>query len=815
MSSSEAIQYEVLYYKRTNKVHKSKGVSKSDGILIIDSALQKVTLLQETDGSSNASGTMNIASSSNKDIVKRDLQEDDTIVLGAYEVQIVGRRNGASKSTMTHTSSHVLQTTMKRTAVPLQKKPSLLQSRPLAPRVAPRQPMPIQRAVLAPKQPQQPPFSKQSNADSPPAKEPRLSQSRPTSSVFTTRKFHPVASSVSRKRPISTVSTQQSTTLQQQSAILPHIPLPATLARTLRPHQVTGVDFLWTALHDKRGAILADEMGLGKTLLTIALISAMHKQERTKQFIVVCPSSLVNNWANEFDKWIGKAGSPKRVVVRKGGEDGLAQIKAYCSKMKQSNTLSSQNGQVLIISYDLLRLKAADEFQSSMAQSFKLLIVDEGHRLKNTAGSLTLTALESIQCDARLCITATPIQNNLSEFFKLANFCCPGCLGDLSSFRRNYERPIAASSGPSASRQQRNEGAVQSMELDRITKTFMLRRLHKNILKTMLPPRSEFLVFCRPSPQQEALYQSITQETRIDSANAEALTKLTALRKLCVHPGLCDGGANADSVGWSLAQSGKLVVVDALLNSIRTHAPNDKLILVSNYTSALSVVESLILQPREYSYARLDGSTNVQDRQSLVDSFNRATPDQQFCLLLSSKAGGVGLNLIGANRLIMLDADWNPALDIQACGRIYRQGQTKPTFIYRFFTSGTIEEVIYQRQSAKGNLANMAVDGKVSSLSKGGFTKEELADCFTLKQNCSCDTKRKLGNIWPEYTGPDSLETTDSVLLELAASDDMNQRLGHIHEVQENDLADRAIESDVLEPELVNNSDNEEEMEFD
>lgn len=149
-----------------------------------------------------------------------------------------------------------------------------------------------------------------------------------------------------------------------------------------------------------------------------------------KRFVVVCPSSLVANWAKEFDKWLGKACQPKRAVIKKGGEEAINQIKAL-------STVRANQPQVIIISYDLFRMNA------SLFQQIKkvgLLVVDEGHRLKNTAGSLTLTALESLPCEARLCITATPIQNILSDFFNIANFVCPGLLGDLPTFRKGKQR---------------------------------------------------------------------------------------------------------------------------------------------------------------------------------------------------------------------------------------------------------------------------------------------------------------------------------------------------------------------------------------
>lgn len=366
---------------------------------------------------------------------------------------------------------------------------------------------------------------------------------------------------------------------------------------------------------------------------------------------MVCPSSLVSNWATEFDKWLGRASQPKRVVICKGGEDGLRQIRAYAQKMKQQ--LMHQPGQVLIVSYDLFR-RNSDEFIFPENVTVGLLVVDEGHRLKNSSGSLTLAALESLPADARLCITATPIQNNLCEFYKLANFCCPEILGtDLASFRKNYERPIAAANQKNASSDRLAIGLAKSKELETVSKSFMLRRLQKDVLTTMLPPRTEALLFCRPSALQRQLYRSLTTHT-ITGNKADALTTLTALRKICSHPSLHKTNSDADSVAFenvSVTLSGKMMVLDALLREIHQKASNDKVVIVSNFTQALSSIESFVLKPRLLSYLRLDGST--PNRQALVDTFNRTRPESSFCLLLSSKAGGCGLNITGANRLVM------------------------------------------------------------------------------------------------------------------------------------------------------------------
>jgi SNF2 family DNA or RNA helicase len=537
-----------------------------------------------------------------------------------------------------------------------------------------------------------------------------------------------------------------------------------------------------------KGAVLADEMGLGKTLMTIATIFALHRRQRDRRFIVVCPSSLVSNWAKEFDKWIGKASQPKRVIVRDGNEEGLRKLRSFVP-------LKPNQSEVLILSYELLRLHVK---VICNAAKIGLLVVDEGHRLKNTAGSQTLSALNSITAEARILISGTVIQNNLSEFYTLASFAVPGILGDLNTFRRLYERPMSRANQKDASSDQKEKGRQQSKLLDSITSTFVLRRTQKDVLKSILPPRKEILLFCRPTERQCQLYNSISNRASksigsiggIEASN-NPLMLLTEARKLCTHPSLL-GDSEEDS---SLELSGKMIILSSLLDSIRQTHPTDKVVIISNFTSALTVIEDSILRKKNLPFVRLDGSTDNASRGPLVDSFNNRSIDHSFAFMLSSKAGGCGLNLIGANRLIMVDADYNPATDHQSMARIYRQGQTKPCFVYRLFTTGTVEEVIYQRQIQKGNLAKIANDGgsKKASSANASFTKEELRDCFTLKEGCKCDTKKKLGNKWSDYNGADSLRNHgcfDEPLLGIC--EDKADTLSFVHLVDDDDDANPA-----------------------
>ena len=259
------------------------------------------------------------------------------------------------------------------------------------------------------------------------------------------------------------------------------------------------------------------------------------------------------------------------------------------------------------------------------------------------------------------------------------------------------------------------------------------------------------------------------------------------------------------------------MVLEELLRQIRQVEPTDKVVIISNFTSTLDLVESAVLKRAEnMSFVRLDGSVASADRQSIVNTFNRTSAARTFAMTLSAKAGGCGLNLVGGNRLILLDPDWNPSTDIQAMARIYRQGQKKPCYIYRLFTSGSVEEVIYQRQLKKGGLAALAVDTAAKSLkgkTSDSLTLEELQDCFTLKE-VACDTSIKVGR-WPEYMGVASLQNcVDKVLTAIASKKDSTKTLAFVHTVGEAEQG-RSDEVAVEEEDEKGEDSSDDEFEFD
>ncbi|CDK29347.1 unnamed protein product [Kuraishia capsulata CBS 1993] len=528
------------------------------------------------------------------------------------------------------------------------------------------------------------------------------------------------------------------------------------LAKILRPHQILGVKFLYqctSGMIDARakGCIMADEMGLGKTLQCVALMWTLLKQgplgkKTIDKSIIVCPSSLVKNWANEFDKWLGKGTLTPLAIDGKStkGTDVATSIRQWALAAGRNIVRP-----VLIISYETLRRNV----DNLMNTEIGLIVADEGHRLKN-GESQTFTALSALNCVRRVILSGTPIQNDLSEYFSLLNFANPGLLGTKLDFRKTYELPILRGRDSLADENERKKGDEKLLELTQVVSRFIIRRTN-DILSKYLPVKYEYVIFCKMAPMQERLYNHFITSPDIKKllrgVGSQPLKAIGLLKKLCNHPDLLnlpediDGcedlipedytktsGRNREVQTW---HSGKMEILQRFLYQIN-RTTDDKIVLISNYTQTLDLIEKMCRQAR-YGCLRLDGTMNISKRQKLVDRFN--DPEgKEFVFLLSSKAGGCGINLIGANRLVLIDPDWNPASDQQALARVWRDGQKKNCFIYRFITTGTIEEKILQRQSAKLQLSSCVVDSNedVERL----FSGETLKKLFLYQKNTASDT---------------------------------------------------------------------------
>ena len=505
------------------------------------------------------------------------------------------------------------------------------------------------------------------------------------------------------------------------------------------------------------GCIMADEMGLGKTLQCIALMWTLLRQgpqgkRLISKCIIVCPSSLVNNWANELVKWLGpNTLSPLAVDGKKSslasGATSVAEAIKNWAQAQGRNIVKP----VLIISYDTLR-RNVKQLQNT---EVGLLLADEGHRLKN-GDSLTFTALDSINCPRRVILSGTPIQNDLSEYFALLNFSNPGLLGTRNEFRRNFEIPILRSRDADATDNDVKSGEQKLQLLSNIVSKFIIRRTN-DILSKYLPCKYEHVIFVNLTPFQKQVYNMLIKSRDIKKVvkgdgGSQPLKAIGVLKKLCNHPDLIKLDEELDNYNdldipddYSIPTgksrdvqtqfSGKFAILERFLHKIKTES-DDKIVLISNYTQTLDLIERMC-RNRHYASVRLDGTMSINKRQKLVDRFN--DPEgQEFIFLLSSKAGGCGINLIGANRLILMDPDWNPAADQQALARVWRDGQKKDCFIYRFISTGTIEEKIYQRQSMKMSLSSCVVDAKedVERL----FSVDNLRQLFQFNDKTICDT---------------------------------------------------------------------------
>uniref|UniRef100_A0A5S6QDD4 DNA repair and recombination protein RAD54-like n=1 Tax=Trichuris muris TaxID=70415 RepID=A0A5S6QDD4_TRIMR len=540
---------------------------------------------------------------------------------------------------------------------------------------------------------------------------------------------------------------------------LVHVVVDPMLAKVLRPHQREGVKFMYDCVTGRKiegsyGCIMADEMGLGKTLQCITLMWTLLRQgpeakPTIDKAIVVCPSSLVKNWNNEVLKWLKNRLLP--LPVDSGSKSEIDD---------QLQTFMGFQGRrivtpILIISYETFRLHSSILHQRPVG----LVICDEGHRLKNCENQ-TYQALTALNCQRRVLLSGTPIQNDLLEYFSLVHFVNSGILGTATEFKRRFETPILRGRDAEATEQQQAIAKEKLGELLQIVNKCIIRRT-SSLLTKYLPKKYELILCCKFTDMQLGLYESFVQSKTTqaqlragdgDKIPFTALASITSLKKLCNHPTLIfdkcvsksDGFENCSHFFPSNYQpgkqlhpewSGKMRVLDALLAVVKSTS-DDKVVLVSNYTQTLDLFEQLCLL-RRYGYVRLDGTMSIKKRAKIVDEFNN--PDgSTFVFMLSSKAGGCGLNLIGANRLVMFDPDWNPANDGQAMARVWRDGQKKNCFIYRMLATGSIEEKIFQRQSHKKALSSCVVDNEEDVARH--FSVDQLKDLFKLRVNTLSDT---------------------------------------------------------------------------
>ncbi|MBI3832360.1 MAG: DEAD/DEAH box helicase [Planctomycetes bacterium] len=501
-------------------------------------------------------------------------------------------------------------------------------------------------------------------------------------------------------------------------------PVPQCIELPLREYQVHGYQWMRFLARYGLNGILADDMGLGKTAQTIAALAAMREELGNWPSLIVCPTSLVDNWRAEFRKF-----DPRMKVMRYGG--------APSRRDRLRKTISEND--VVLATYATVRNDAS----LLKDEQWRYVILDEAHAIKNASAAVT-KAVKTIPARHKLALTGTPVQNRLDELWSLFDFLMPGFLGRRASFFHQYEEPISKGQSPGALLQEKREGEQVAEHLCERIKPFVLRRLKTEVAKE-LPDKIEQNIPCSLTADQSALYRQFAQsdeakqavkeleEHGAGRAQTEILTALMSLRKICNHPDLvylakerAEGKRVVPMPGFE-ERSGKLLALADLLDQCREGG--HRALIFCQLTSMLDILEHFLHQRGE-KWLRLDGGTPGDQRQDLVNRFN--AEQDVLAFLISTRAGGSGLNLTGADTVIFYDHDWNPANDRQAQDRAYRIGQTRNVNVYKLVTSGTFEEKVLARQALKLSLADSVVKQDPSGFKD--LAREELLSLFTLSE---------------------------------------------------------------------------------
>ncbi|XP_008449672.2 protein CHROMATIN REMODELING 5 isoform X1 [Cucumis melo] len=491
----------------------------------------------------------------------------------------------------------------------------------------------------------------------------------------------------------------------------------------LRDYQLEGLNFLVNSWRNDTNVILADEMGLGKTVQSVSMLGFLQNaQQIYGPFLVVVPLSTLSNWAKEFRKWL----PDMNVIVYVGTRASREVCQQHEFENKRTGRPIKFNA--LLTTYEVVLKDRA--VLSKIKWNY--LMVDEAHRLKNSEAQL-YTTLSEFSTKNKLLITGTPLQNSVEELWALLHFLDPDKFKSKDDFIHNYK----------------NLSSFDEIELANLhmeLKPHILRRVIKDVEKS-LPPKIERILRVEMSPLQKQYYKWILERNFHDlnkgvrGNQVSLLNIVVELKKCCNHPFLFEsadhgyGGdfdsndsSKLDRIIWS---SGKLVILDKLL--MRLHETKHRVLIFSQMVRMLDILADY-MSYRGFQFQRLDGSTKAEFRQQAMDHFNAPGSDD-FCFLLSTRAGGLGINLATADTVIIFDSDWNPQNDLQAMSRAHRIGQQEVVNIYRFVTSSSVEEDILERAKKKMVLDHLVIqklnaEGRLEKkeAKKGiGFDKNELS----------------------------------------------------------------------------------------
>ena len=469
------------------------------------------------------------------------------------------------------------------------------------------------------------------------------------------------------------------------------IPSPSKLKASLRPYQQKGFEWMVLLSKIRAGACLADDMGLGKTMQTISFLCYLEEHNEAAKFLITCPSSLIYNWKQEIEQF-------------------APHLKVYVHHGTNRNFEEFMLGdfQVIITGYATLR----NDIEQMQAPYWDAVVLDESHSIKNIHAKTT-KAVYQLNAKSKVALSGTPILNNTFDLYSQMNFLLPDLLGGQEFFRNEYANPI-----------DNNNDKIKTAALNKLTAPFILRR-NKSQVATDLPPKTESIMWCEMSDEQQAAYEYIKARIRDSiflSIKSEGfwgskmgiLAGITKLKQICASPAL---------VKDAEIETTDSVKLDRLLNELENNLKNTKVLVFSQFNTMLNMV-SEELRKKGISHFHLSGQTPVEKRAEMVAEFQKEESPQKV-FLLSLKAGNAGITLTAADYVFLLDPWWNTAVEQQAIDRTHRIGQQKQVFAYKMICKNTIEEKIIQLQSKKQNLSEELIkeeEGFVKQL-----TEEDLA----------------------------------------------------------------------------------------
>ncbi|KAL1802765.1 hypothetical protein ACET3Z_031412 [Daucus carota] len=497
------------------------------------------------------------------------------------------------------------------------------------------------------------------------------------------------------------------------------------ITATLKPHQVEGVSWLIRRYHLGVNVILGDEMGLGKTLQAISFLSYLKVcQKIPGPFLVLCPLSVTEGWVSETANFAPKL----RLLSYVGDKDHRRSLRRniYNNHVKGEGDVKSLPFDVLLTTYDIALMD--QDFLSQFPWYYA--VIDEAQRLKNPSSVLYNVLRDHFVMPRRLLMTGTPIQNNLTELWALMHFCMPSIFGTREQFLSTFKED-----GDSAYGQDAEKVKEQFKVLRYILGALMLRRTKYMLMESgslVLPPLTEITLMAPLAVLQKKVYISILRKElprlvtiASGTSSHQSLQNIVMqLRKACSHPYLFPGIEPEPYVeGEHLVQaSGKLLILDQLLQKL--HDSGHRVLLFAQMTHTLDILQDF-LELRKYSYERLDGSIRAEERFAAIRKFSKVAvkrdpcfeaqddKNNAFVFMISTRAGGVGLNLVAADTVIFYEQDWNPQVDKQALQRAHRIGQMNHVLCINLVTAQTVEEVIMRRADRKLQLSHNVVGGNV------------------------------------------------------------------------------------------------------